>query len=70
MVENALNGNYRGLTEPNMFARKLIRDGLDQFSATLQATGPVRPFVTYTEEARLIPGEDGTTWAEKLMKGM
>ncbi|ESZ98356.1 hypothetical protein SBOR_1234 [Sclerotinia borealis F-4128] len=68
LVENSLNGNYRGLIQPDTFARKLIRDGLDKFNDTLQAEGPVKPFVTYTAEAKLIPGEDGMTWPEKLMK--
>lgn len=70
MVENSLNGNYRGLTQSDTFARKLIRDGFDKFSTTLQAEGPVKPFVTCTAEAKLIPGDDGMTWSEKLMKGM
>ncbi|KAI9649399.1 hypothetical protein NHQ30_001975 [Ciborinia camelliae] len=34
------------------------------------AEGPVKPFVTYTAAAKLIPGEDGMTWAEKLMKDL
>ncbi|KAF7930302.1 uncharacterized protein EAE98_004703 [Botrytis deweyae] len=68
MTENSLNGNYRGLDKSDMFARKLIRDGLDKFCTTLQAEGPVKPFVTCTAEAKLIPADDGMTWSEKLMK--
>lgn len=70
MAENSLNGNYRGLNKSDMFARKLIRDGLDKFCTTLQAEGPVKPFVTCTAEAKLIPADDGMTWPEKLMKGI
>ncbi|KAF5877427.1 putative dynamin family protein [Botrytis fragariae] len=68
MAENSLNGNYRGLNKSDMFARKLIRDGLDKFCTTLQAEGPVKPFVTCTAEAKLILTDDGMTWSEKLMK--
>ncbi|KAM0150612.1 hypothetical protein ACHAQE_008858 [Botrytis cinerea] len=68
MAENSLNGNYRGLDKSDMFARKLIRDGLDKFCTTLQAEGPVKPSVTCTAVAMLIPADDGMTWSEKLMK--
>ncbi|TGO89524.1 hypothetical protein BPOR_0105g00080 [Botrytis porri] len=68
MAGNSPNGNYRGLIKSDMFARKLIRDALDKFCTTLQAEGPVKPFVTFTAEAKLIPADDGMTWSEKLMK--
>ncbi|KAB8295869.1 hypothetical protein EYC80_008690 [Monilinia laxa] len=52
-------------------AEEIIRLGFLSSSRMMtnpQGRGAVSPFVSYTDEAKLIPGDDGMTWAEKLMK--
>ncbi|KAE8449455.1 hypothetical protein EG329_008063 [Mollisiaceae sp. DMI_Dod_QoI] len=68
-ASGAVNGHYEDLSHDQQFARKLVRDNLDVFSADMLNRGLNKSFITKDQDARTVATcTTGEQWAEKLLE--
>jgi Dynamin central region len=69
MAQGALNGHYDILPRNEKFyARKLIRDTLDQFQHEMVSNGPKFPFRSSEDDADVVATTPEKEWAEKILE--
>lgn len=66
MASGAVDGHYKRLRGPDMYARKLIRDNLDVFQGCMRHEGVQKQFRTCGEDANLLKDIDQGKWSATL----